>query len=473
MMKRWMAFVLSGVMAAGLLAGCSGNTGNTGNTGTGEAAVSSQAENGAGKTDAPSQAGGGTEKAAGENAGGNVVWWTWSTEATEAFTQQRDYAMKNNPNLSLDIQYTSNSDYWTKLPVAIAGGTGPDLYQMTRPSFELYAASGQALDLTEYIEQSPALKTYLDTIDPVLKETYQFEGKQMAVPITVECTAIAYNKNIFKAAGIKDLKEIEDTWTWQDLREIAKQLTVRDDKGEASQYGFYVPADRIPAWEMIWSHGYEMFDEKGERCMLDQPGVIEALQPLVDMYVADQVSPSIDVATNTSGDDMFISGKIAMIAAGIWKVPSFNNITSFEWDVVELPFDPATGKRISSSNVLGLVINPKSKNVEGAVAALEQLVAPECQKIFADTHTYIPALESVRDSYFEGDVPDNIGAYKKALDYLHPNTLTQFIPYAQFSKEQAEAMRNAYTGKVSLEEAMKTLTDTVNAVMEENKAQFQ
>lgn len=455
-MKKTMAAILCGAVALTFLSGCSGG-----------ASPETQGASAASQTVAE---GGGAEDTA-EKAGGNVTWWTWSTEATEAFAKQIEYAKTNNPKLNIDIQYTANADYWTKLPVAIAGGTGPDIYQMTRPSFELYAASGQAMDLTDAIAKSPVLQNYLNNINPTLKETYQFEGKQMAIPITVECTAIAYNKTLFEAAGVKDLKEIEDTWTWDDLEEIAKQLTVKDEKGETKQYGFYVAADRIPTWEMIWSHGYELFNEDGTTCVLDQPGIAEALTPLVEMY-AEGVSPSVDVVTTTSGDDMFISGKIAMIPAGIWKVPSYNNITSFEWDVVELPFDASTGQRVSSSNVLGLVVNPNTKNLEGTIAALEELVQPDCQKILADMHVYIPALEEVRDGYFEGDVPENIDAYKHALDYVHPNTLTQYIPYAQFLTEYTDALRSAYVGKVTMEEAMKTANDKINAVMEENRAQF-
>lgn len=459
MKKRLIALMLCGTMTAGLLTGCSGGSEETD---SGNAVGES--------TEAESS----TETAQseeGSQGGGDVTWWTWSTEATDAFAQQIEYAQTNNPDLNVNIEYTANNDYWTKLPVAIAGGTGPDIYQMTRPSFEMYAASGQAMDLTEVIENSPKLQEYLDNLDPTLRETYQFDGKQMAIPITVECTAIAYNKDLFDAAGI-DLQEISKDWTWEDLADVAQQMTVKDGSGETTQYGFYVAADRLPTWEMIWSRGLEMFDETGETCTLDQPEIAECLKPLTDMYSAG-VSPSIEVVTSVSGDDMFISGKIAMIAAGIWKVPSYNNITSFNWDVVELPFDSETGGRKSSSNVLGLVINPNAKNVDGAVALLEQLVQPDCQKILADTHTYIPALESVRDGYFEGDVPDNIIAYKNALSYLHPNTLTQYIPYAQFTTEYTNALGKAYRGEETMEEALTEACDTINAVMDENKSQFQ
>lgn len=450
-MKKAFVTVLIGTMAVSILAGCSGSP-SPGTTG-GQPVMEAAKESGS------------------EKIGGNVTWWTWSTEATDAFTRQIEYVKAANPKLNVDIQYTANADYWTKLPVAIAGGTGPDLYQMTRPSFEMYAASGQAMDLTDIIASSPALSKYLESLSPELRETYQFEGKQMAIPFSVEATAIAYNKDLFQEAGLPDLKEIEDTWTWDDLSELAKQLTIKNSSGETQQFGFYVAADRIPTWEMIWSHGYEMFDTNKETCMLDQPGIAEALQPLIGMY-AEGISPSVDVVTSTSGDDMFISGKIAMITAGIWKVPSYSNITAFDWDVVQLPFDAVTGKRISSSNVLGLVVNPNTKNPEATAAALEELVQPDCQQILADSHIYIPALESVRDGYFDRDQPENIIAYKKTLDYIHPNTLTQYIPYAQFVTEYTDALRKAYTGKMTLEDALKAANETINTVMDENKAQF-
>lgn len=390
-----------------------------------------------------------------------VSWWTWSTEATDAFAKQIAYAEEHDPSLNVDIQYTANADFMAKLPVAIAGGTGPDIYQMTRPSFELYAASGQAMDLTEAIAKTPKLQEYLNALSPEVREAYQFEGKQMAIPFTVESTAIAYNKDLFKKAGLPEPKDIEDTWTWDDLHEMAKKLTIKNEKGETTQYGIFAGTDRLPAWELIWSNGGELFSEDRNTATLDDPRVAEGLKPLVEMY-QEGLSPSVDTATQTSGDDIFISGQIAMIPAGIWKLPSYSQITGFEWDVAELPKDSSTGKRVSSSNILGLFVNPNAKNKEGAIALLEQLVQPECQKILADTHTYIPALESVREGYFEGDVPENIIAYKNALNYIHPNTLTQYIPYGQFNQEVSDAIKRAYKGEVTIEQSMKELSNHMN-----------
>ena len=402
-----------------------------------------------------------------------VTWWTWATDATPAYRAIVDGFEAANPDVKIDLLFISNAEYWSKMPIAIASGTGPDIYQMTRPSYELYAASGRALNLTDIVANSTTLQDNLSQMDPTLVDSYMFEGKLMAIPYTVEATCIAYNKTLFKQAGLPDLKGIEATWTWSDLEEIANQLTVRDASGNTTQYGFLVPADRLPTWEMIWAHGCELFNETKDVCILGEAGVAEALQPLVDMYQAG-VSPSVEATATMTADDMFMSGRIAMIGAGIWKMPTYRGITGFEWDVVELPFDETTGKRVSSSNVLGFVINPNSKVIDATVRFLEYATSAEGQSCLSDNHIYIPANVNVRDSYFEGEtVPENISAYQRALDYLHPNTLTQYIIYEEFTQLYMDALRLAYRGDATIAEAMIQLQDKINDIMEENKANFE
>lgn len=438
-MKKGIGILLCCFLSTGLLMGCSANSSNK----TLDDTVGT------------------------ENSKGSVTWWTWSTEAATALNQQVEY-VETNTDLDVNLQLTATADYWVKLPVAIAAGTGPDVYQMTRPDFESYAASGQTMDLTDIIEKSSILQEYLDKLDPIIVETYQFKGKQMAIPITIECSAIAYNKDIMDAAGI-NLKEIEDTWTWEDFKNIAEKLTIKNEKNETIQYGFYVPADRLPMWEILWSAGYEIFDETGEKCLLDNPGVAKALQPLADMYQSG-VSPSTEVTTTSSGDDMFMSGKIAMVAAGVWKIPTYTNITSFKWDVVELPLDPTTGERRCSSNVLGLIINPNTKNLDSAITLIEQLVQPECQKLYADSNSAIPALESERSSYFDKQIPENIKAFENALSYIHPNVLSQYIPYQQYSQLQNETLKQGLNGEMTMEAMLQNLCNEINKVVDENKA---
>lgn len=459
--QRYFALLLSVLMLTGLLAACQGGQ-NVPFASQSDAAASPAAQ--------------GTESAGSTDSAGaatTVTWWTWSTEATEAYQDMVAMAESAHPDLKINLEFTGGTmDYWAKLPVAIAGGTGPDIFQMTRPSFDLYAGSNQAADLTDAIAASEKLQANLAEMSDVVVESYSHNGKQMGIPYTVEAAAIAYNKDMFAAAGLTEPKEVEDTWTWTDVREMANTLTIRDDKGDASQYGFVVAADRLPLWELIWSHGGELFTEDQKECLVGSDIVVEALTPYIEMYRDDKVSPSIDAIATMSADDMFMSGRIGMLVAGIWKMPTYRGITGFEWDIAQLPFDPATGKRVSSSNVLGFLVNPNTAQMDNCVRILEEFTSPEGQQILADKQLYIPANESVRENYFKAEQPANILAYQKTLDYIHPNIVTQYVVYDDFNRLFHDGVRNAMNG-ADIATSLKEAEDNINAVAQENIKNFE
>ena len=110
--------------------------------------------------------------------------------------------------------------------------------------------------------------------------------------------------------------------------------------------------------------------------------------------------------------------------------------------------------------------------MDAATKFLEVLTSPEGQAILADQKIYIPANVNVRDSYFEMDIPENVLAYQRTLSYLHPNTLTQFIPYSQFTKEFTDALREAYGGSKTLLQALQDHQATIQSIMDENKEVF-
>lgn len=398
-----------------------------------------------------------------------VTWWTWSTEAKDVYEKYAQMVTEKYPNIEVKLEFIQNADYWTKLPIAIAGGSGPDIYQMTRPSFEMYAATKQAADLTGILESNAQLKANLDAMDSVLVEDYRYDGIQMAIPYTVESTAIVYNKDMFKAAGLQEPKEIEDTWTWDDLREMAKQLTIKGDSVSNSQYGFFCDVNKIPSWELMLSRGKWIFSDDGQECTLADPEIIDAMKPLVAMYVEDEVAPTTDVSNAMSANDLFMTGRIAMMAAGSWNLITFSKIEGFEWDCAELPLDPKTGNRVCSSNVLGYMVNPNTKNMDAVGKVLEVFTSEEAQKELAATGTYIPAVVDARDAYFEmEDYPENAKAFQRALEYVHPNRLTQFIPYQEYNGYYKDAMTSIYGGE-DLETTFQQLQEKINGVMEANK----
>ena len=126
----------------------------------------------------------------------DLVFQTWTVEIKEVMEAQLAEFNKLYPNINVKFEILSYNDYWTKMPIAIAGGAGPDIYIMTRANFDAYARAGQCLDFTDELEGYPMLKEDFAGMLPNAVSTYQYHGRQMGVPLSVESTGIIFNKSI-------------------------------------------------------------------------------------------------------------------------------------------------------------------------------------------------------------------------------------------------------------------------------------
>lgn len=396
-----------------------------------------------------------------------LVFQTWTVEIKEVMEAQLAEFAKLYPNINVKFEVLAYNDYWTKLPISIAGGAGPDVYIMTRANFDAYARAGQALDFSEEIENYSMLQEAFAGMIPNAVSTYQYHGRQMGVPISVEATGLIFNKTIFKEAGIPLPSEIEDTWTWNDLREIAQKLTKREGD-ETTQFGYYIPANRMPLLEYIWATGTELFNEDGTEAIFANEKGISALEFLNTLMNVDKVSPTIAFTQAQTATDLFLSGKIAMMSVNAANLSTFREITDFEWDVAEMPKNPETGLRYASSNVLGYIIGPNTKNKEAALTLVSFLATAPMQSLFSEKGIYIPATSSVQSPYFEGKTPDNIKAFERALSYTKPLAFSEYLPYQQFISIITNAMTNTYNGVNTPAEALTLAQEEMNTIIKEN-----
>ena len=89
---------------------------------------------------------GGTEAASDEGAEGTtdteqvtLTFWSWLPTADQGDVMIEAFE-KENPDIKIDYIRTEQSDFFEKLQVAMASGTGPDLFGMTTGSMtEQYA----------------------------------------------------------------------------------------------------------------------------------------------------------------------------------------------------------------------------------------------------------------------------------------------------------------------------------------------
>lgn len=396
-----------------------------------------------------------------------IVFQHWTTNMKEIWDTEIAFFEQENPNVTIVQEILPYGDYWSKLPIAMAGGEGPDIYQMTRPNFEPFAAAGRAAALDELVDNSASMQDSLAALEDRIIDVYRYKGELMGVPITVESTAMVFNKTLFEEAGLTLPTEIEDTWTWDDMREMALALT-KVENGETVQYGLHVIPNRLPTFDFIWSNGGELYSDDGTQVLAGSPEAIQTMEYLTSLVVEDRVSPSFSYSQTVGAFEHFMSGTVGMIPAGSWMMATLRQITDFEWDVAEFPRSPFSGERRVASNVVGLILGPNSDNPAEAVEVMAAFTKQRPMMAMAETGANTPARNDSRAPYFDVDVPANAEAYQRALDYIRPMILSEYVSYPETLRIlTADALEKLYNGREPVDVAWVEAVREIEGLLEE------
>ena len=181
---------------------------------------------------------------------------------------------------------------------------------------------------------------------------------------------------------------------WNDFADVAAKLTNPDaDVYGAAVYSEYQAG--YPNW--IASTGETpIVDAARTKCMLTEPGNMEALNFLKGLY-DEGYMPSVSTMGGASADDAFnfwASGKVAMITGGSWKLTDAINEVTFNWDVVQLPKNPTSGRSRSILHAVGYVASSQTANPDLAANLILFLASDEGQKFFAEGGNVAPANPS-------------------------------------------------------------------------------
>ena len=279
---------------------------------------------------------------------------------------------------------------------------------------------------------------------------------------TAPFACVYYNKDLFDAEGIAYPK---DDWTWSEFLAAAKKLTKFDDRGRATQYGFYGWA-----WKnFIYGNGGKMVDDvrNPTKLALTSKKSIEGLQFYVDLILKHKVMPT-PVALANSGmgvDMMFEIGQVAMFLSGIWETPNFRTTRGLRWDVVMFPKNDK-GIRGFGTGGTGYAILKTSKHKKEAWEVLKALTDIKGQEALAKSGLAQPARIAVaKGPYFAGNVNDP------------PANKGMYAVYDPFSAHWREietkfiqpALDLIFNGKESIENVVNRLAPEINKMLAENK----
>lgn len=248
-----------------------------------------------------------------------------------------------NPGVEIDALALPWSDYNTKIPIDIAGGTAPDTFT-AHPALMINShAAGGAANLTERINAAEPGINYADILYPGDAE---FDGDIFGLP-QKSCThQIRYNKDLFAEAGLPTPGELywsggADAWNFNSFVEIGQQLTKDlDGDGNPDQYA-YAGIGGTGNVAMLRAAGGDIFDEAVTQCLVNSPESVSGLEYMLSL-VENEIIPSPELMVNELGIN-FDTGRMAM--AGGTTCDSVQALhpdkrLPFAWDFVVLPAGP-------------------------------------------------------------------------------------------------------------------------------------
>jgi multiple sugar transport system substrate-binding protein len=314
----------------------------------------------------------------------NLTLSFWGSDLdTQVYQKRVDMFTAKNPNITVELVYIP-SDYSQKVQTMIAGGTAPDIIQLSE-DVHSYSSKGQIISLNDFVaKDSLDLKArYGETGG--LTTAYSMNGDLYAMPDRGGALILYYNKDMFDAAGVSYPTK---DWTWVEFLDATEKLTIRDGD-TVTQYGF-AAGGWWPWWmSFIYMNGGAVLDASGQP-VVNSAEAVEAIQFYNDLVYKYQVAPSPEDYANlgtNSPDPLFAQGKVAMSTTGFWGIGGLKDAT-FNWDIAPLFKNKNNATVVFGS---GLAISKDCKNPEAAWKLIEFLTSEEGQAPIVEFKQDAPA----------------------------------------------------------------------------------
>lgn len=190
------------------------------------------------------------------------------TDAKESFEQEH-------PEVRIVIE--QSADHFDSLR-AFESDEAPDMIESG--GWALFNKEGMFVDLNPYIAGVEGLEEDLYQ-GPM--HVARHNGMLPGLPVDVSVPLIIYNKEMFERAGLAYPSE---DWTWGEFVELGKKLTIRDERGVATQFGIGIGVDIEWYEPFVFRNGgtYLAPDGSTARGYADSPATVEAFRKIIDAY---------------------------------------------------------------------------------------------------------------------------------------------------------------------------------------------
>lgn len=385
-----------------------------------------------------------------------ITYACWDSNEAKGLQVMANEFHAKNPSITVKLQVSDWENYWTQLDAAASGGALPDTFWMHSNYIYKYATNGMLMDLGNDIKSSSNVD--MSKFPTGLVNIYKINGKQYCIPKDYDTIALWYNKTMFDKAGVK---YPDESWTWTDLANAAKKLTVKNAGGKTTQYGILAPMrDQEGFYNFIYQNGGTVLKEaNGKKTSgYDDPKTVDAMKFYTGL-VKDGYSQQEYGDAERAQD--IENGLDAMGFFGSWNLSGFesNDYMKKNFDCAVLPKGP-TGTQASIYNGLGEAIAYNTKHPDAAWKWVEYLSSKDGMYRSGQLGVAIPAYEGASDEWIKTNTTFNIKTYPEMIQY------GVILPYSNttgiWENQVYEQIKGAFNGTKTVDQACKDAANVMN-----------
>lgn len=346
------------------------------------------------------------------------IWALWEDKnliqpAIDAFEQQ-------NPNIEIEYELQNIFNYRTRVQTQIDepyGGENspPDIFMIHNSWLPMFLGNAQLSAIPQDI-LSPS--EFSSDFYDVVSESFSKNGLYYAIPLGIDGLSLFYNQDLLDEASVSVPK------SWDEFRESAKKLTIKNSEGQIIQAGAAIgTTGNVDHWPDII--GLLFLQNPGAD--LEKPNSSRGAEVISFYTNFIKGEDSVWDASLESSTQAFYTGKLAFYFAPSWRVHDIRvanqNLNFKTAPVPQLPC--AAGfecPKVGWATFWGFAVSASSPHQKEAWQFLKFLTSEETQillyqqaagiRLFGEPYSRVSLRESLLSDPIAGSFVEQAPYYK-------------------------------------------------------------
>lgn len=356
----------------------------------------------------------------------DVVINVWSSEAGAQSVWEElvdNWNSTTGDEKNIFINWATHTD-GQKIDVAEQNDQLPNIFGCSGTQLQKFIEKGTVISLNELPGGEEFLKEYGQEGQ---EGRNMIDGKQYSVYMNVRTSGLVYNKDLFKKAGLVDENgEAKPPTTVSEVVEYAKKITALGN----GVYGFAFPL-KFGLNYTVTSPMSTFYDGKTaetsqayldlDKGTYDLSNYHEQYDWLFEMKEDGSLFPGAETLDNDTARAYFSTGIIGMIPAISWDVSVYNNQFKAEcdWDVCKYPAPDGREEyqqwsQLGGGMVIGRIA--AEKNPEETLEAYKFIYSLETRKAMFERGINLSAKNDVLEIYNKDAVDPRFAKFASFVD---------------------------------------------------------